>query len=144
MAVEINIENIALKELTLDNLAEEHICCAIGNDKTNKARAQQKKEWLKSRFDEGHRFLKADLRGKVFIEYSPACPFNEDFTHIMADIGRDLGFSVRIKQLETREDLALLPTPWGLFSVFLDGEMLSAEVMTANKFRVLLESRKPA
>ena len=144
MAVEINTENIALKEVNSNNLTEEHICCAIGNDKTNKARAQQKKEWLKSRFDAGHHFIKADLQGKVFIEYSPACPFNEDFTHIMADIGRDFGFAVRIKRLETQEDLALPPTPWGLFSVFLDGEMLFAEVMTADKFRVLLEGRKPA
>ncbi len=227
MAIEINIENITLKEVTLGNLTDEHICCAIGNDKTNKARALQKKEWLKTRFDKGHRFLKADLRGKVFIEYSPAeisifpveaqgyaliqcfwvsgrykghgigrklydrcekdcrkagykgivavtstkkrpfmvdkkvlthfgfhvcdeaapwyqllvkkfdnsirdphfadtarrgmlqntrgldffyspaCPFNENFTNIMADIGRELGFSVRIKRLETRNDLAL-------------------------------------
>jgi predicted GNAT family acetyltransferase len=71
--------------------------------------------------------------------YSPACPFNEDFTHIMAHIAEDLGFPVRIKRLETREDLALLPNPWGLFSVFLDGEVLSAEVMTGPKFRALLE-----
>jgi GNAT superfamily N-acetyltransferase len=264
MAVEINMDDIAIKEVTLENLTEEHICCAIGNDKTNKARAQQKKEWLKSRFDKGHRFLKADLRGKVFIEYSPAevsifpveaqgyaliqcfwvsgrykghgigrklydqcekdcrkagyrgivavttpkkkpfmvdkkvlthfgfqvcdeavpfyqlvvkkfdnsareprfadtarrgmlqnargldffyspaCPYNEDFTNIMADIGRELGFSVQIKRLETREDLTLLPIPWGLFSVFLDGKMLSAEVMVANKFRALLESKRPS
>jgi len=55
-----------------DNIAHEHICCAIGNDKKNSARALVKKEWLKKRFPEGHTFIKADLRGKVFIEYVPA------------------------------------------------------------------------
>jgi len=54
------------------NLDTEHICCAIGNDKENSARAAAKKAWLVERFSEGHVFLKADLRGKAFIEFGPA------------------------------------------------------------------------
>ncbi len=30
-------------QITKQNIDEEHICCAIGNDKTNKARAESKK-----------------------------------------------------------------------------------------------------
>jgi len=262
MADEREMNNIPLKYVSEENIADEHICCAIGSDKVNRARANQKKEWLSKRFSKGHRFLKADVRGKVFIEYSPAevsifpveaegfaliqcfwvsgrfkghglgrklydqveadcraagykgivavvakskkpfmvdkkflihfgfevidsadpwyelvvrkfdegadnprfmdsarkggltgrkgldffyspaCPFNSDFTQIMADIAEELDFPVRIHRIETRDDLHLLPNPWGLFSVFLDGEMLSAEVMTGPKFRDLLESRK--
>jgi GNAT superfamily N-acetyltransferase len=261
VAFEIDAKDVSLIDVTLENVGEEHICCAIGNDKTNRERAEQKRDWLRARFPQGHRFLKADLRGKVFIEYSPgeasiypveadgyaviqcfwvsgrykghglgrklfdaceaqvreagmkgivaitsankrpfmadkkilvhfgfkdcdevppffqlvvkkfdesapdprfadsarrgrlesvtgldffyslACPFNESFTNIMADVGRDIGYPVRIHRLDTREDLVKLPTPAGLFSVFLDGEPLSAEVMVGSKFRQLLEEK---
>lgn len=54
------------------NIDQEHICCAIGHDKTNRERANIKKNWMKQQFPAGHTFKKADVRGKVFIEYTPA------------------------------------------------------------------------
>lgn len=56
--------------LTHDNLEEEHICCAISNNKD--VQVMSKKNWLKERLDEGLVFLKGDVRGKCFIEYIPA------------------------------------------------------------------------
>lgn len=53
------------------NLTNEHICCAIGNDAVNSKRADSKKEWMKKCFDEGLVFKKLNVRGKVFIEYTP-------------------------------------------------------------------------
>jgi hypothetical protein len=53
------------------NIEKEHICCAIGNDKTNRERAEIKKAWLKTCFPNGHVFKKVNVRGKVFIEYVP-------------------------------------------------------------------------
>ena len=58
-------------ELSEQNIDLEHICCAIGNDKENKARAQTKKDWLKTQFTSGLVFKKINERGKVFIEYMP-------------------------------------------------------------------------
>lgn len=66
------MEEYTLKFVTADNIDQEHICCAIGNDKKNRERAETKKEWLKKQFEHGHKFLKVDVRGKVFIEYGPA------------------------------------------------------------------------
>jgi GNAT superfamily N-acetyltransferase len=66
------MSEIGLKRVDAGNLGSEHICCAIGSDKENSARAARKKAWLAERFAEGHVFLKADLRGKAFIEYGPA------------------------------------------------------------------------
>lgn len=59
--------------ITIDrnNIENEHICCAIGNDKQNQSRARTKKEWMKERFAEGLVFKRLDERGKVFIEYMP-------------------------------------------------------------------------
>ena len=66
------METTEIITLNPDNIADEHICCAIGNDRTNRARAAQKKEWLKQQFGNGFVFKKVNVRGKVFIEYVPA------------------------------------------------------------------------
>ncbi len=57
-------------QLTEENLEKEHICCAMSGNKDPQVIA--KKEWIKDRLKEGLVFLKADLRGKCFIEYIPA------------------------------------------------------------------------
>lgn len=60
-------EYINLSEENIDN---EHICCAIGDAK-HQCGVNSKKEWIKSKFKEGHVFRKLDARGKTFIEYEP-------------------------------------------------------------------------
>ena len=57
-------------KLTTDNLDAEHICCAISSNKD--PQVLTKKQWLRDRLEEGLVFLKADVRGKCFIEYIPA------------------------------------------------------------------------
>ena len=59
-----------LIRITHDNLEQEHICCAISNNKD--IQVMSKKAWLKERLDEGLVFLKGNVRGKCFIEYIPA------------------------------------------------------------------------
>ena len=56
--------------VTKENLEDEHICCAISNNKD--VQVSSKKAWLADRFDEGLVFLKSAERGKCFIEYIPA------------------------------------------------------------------------
>lgn len=59
-----------LVRLTKDNIEQEHICCAIANNKD--IQVMSKKRWLTERLDEGLVFLKCNVRGKCFIEYLPA------------------------------------------------------------------------
>ena len=54
--------------LNLENIDDEHICCAIGDPKHQKG-VHQKKEWLKKKFDDGLVFRKFNARGKIFIQY---------------------------------------------------------------------------
>ena len=56
--------------VTKENLASEHICCAISNN--HDIQVASKKAWLAERFDDGLVFLKSVERGKCFIEYIPA------------------------------------------------------------------------
>lgn len=63
---------IALRSLGAADLEREHICCAIGEDRENRERAAAKKAWLAGRLPEGRVFLKAEVRGKAFVEFGPA------------------------------------------------------------------------
>ena len=69
-----------LIKITHDNLEQEHICCAISNNKD--VQVMSKKNWMEKRLDEGLVFLKCNVRGKCFIEYIPAeyawAPINAD------------------------------------------------------------------
>nr|WP_298997081.1 GNAT family N-acetyltransferase [uncultured Allomuricauda sp.] len=58
-------------ELNPENIASEHICCAI-SDKKCADSYQAKKDWLKKEFANGYVFRRLDERAKVFIEYGPA------------------------------------------------------------------------
>ncbi len=65
-------------KITPKNLEQEHICCAISNNKD--IQVASKKAWLAERLPEGLTFLKSVERGKCFIEYIPAenawCPID--------------------------------------------------------------------
>lgn len=61
----------ALVDLTLDNLDEHHLCCAISDPK-HQPGVEAKRAWLRERIPEGLVFRKVDVRGKVFIEFAPA------------------------------------------------------------------------
>lgn len=59
------------KIINIHNLAQEHICCSISEDKNDPC-VSTKKAWLHDRIKEGLVFYKLDERGKVFIEYIPS------------------------------------------------------------------------
>jgi len=61
---------VKIIQLTEKNIDNEHICCAI-SDKKSKNGYENKKEWLKTEFENGYKFQKGNVRGKVFIEYVP-------------------------------------------------------------------------
>ena len=56
--------------LDLNNIDNEHICCAIGDPKHQDG-VDRKKEWIKEKLKDGHVFRRLDARGKIFIEYEP-------------------------------------------------------------------------
>ena len=63
-------DGVAYKDLDSRSLSAEHICCALSGGKHEDGVAS-KKDWLAGRLAEGLVFRKADVRGKVFVEYMP-------------------------------------------------------------------------
>lgn len=56
--------------LTLENLADEHLCCIIRSKKVHSG-VEAKRQWLSQRLKEGHVFRKLNAKATVFIEYAP-------------------------------------------------------------------------
>ena len=56
--------------LTLENLADEHLCCIIRSKKPHPG-VEAKRQWLAERIKEGHVFRKLREKATVFIEYAP-------------------------------------------------------------------------
>ena len=54
--------------LSVENIDDEHICCAIGDPKHQEG-VDCKKEWIKNKLQDGHVFRRLNARGKIFIEY---------------------------------------------------------------------------
>lgn len=63
-------KNAEFINLTLENLAEEHVCCIIRKTKPHPG-IEAKKQWLADRLKEGHVFRKLNEKAVVFIEYAP-------------------------------------------------------------------------
>ncbi len=71
LSLKLSVPKMNIISIDNSSIDKEHICCAIGNDKINRARAETKKEWMKERLKEGLVFKRLDDRGKMFIEYLP-------------------------------------------------------------------------
>ncbi|NCB32009.1 MAG: N-acetyltransferase, partial [Clostridia bacterium] len=56
--------------LTVENLASEHLCCIIRSKKPHPG-VEDKRLWLTERLKEGHVFRKLQVKAPVFIEYAP-------------------------------------------------------------------------
>lgn len=62
--------NDSFINLTVENLADEHLCCIIRSKKPHPG-VEAKRQWLAERLKEGHVFRKLDEKATVFIEYAP-------------------------------------------------------------------------
>jgi len=62
--------NTDFVNLTMENLASEHLCCIIRSKKTHQG-IEAKRQWLSDRLGEGHVFRKLSEKATVFIEYAP-------------------------------------------------------------------------
>lgn len=62
--------DVAMLDLTMENLAQEHLCCIIRSKKPHPG-VEAKRAWLAQRLPEGHVLRKMDVKGCAFIEYAP-------------------------------------------------------------------------
>lgn len=123
-----------LIELNANNIAEEHLCCAI-SDKKCKESYELKRSWLKKEFDNGYVFRRIDARAKVFIEYGPAekgwVPIDEQ-NYLLINCfwvsGKYKGQGYGKALLKTREQAQSAPSPATIFSFFFNGKFITTDI----------------
>ena len=104
--------------VTKDNLEEEHICCAISNNKD--VQVSSKKAWLSERFD--------------VLYYTNQCPFNAKYVPVLEQTAKENGIAFKAIHLESKEEAQNAPTPITNYALFHDGEYVTNEQMNDKKF----------
>ena len=74
----------------------------------------------------------------VHFEYVHQCPFVPGCLRGMSGVARDLGFEVTQREL-TLEGVQNAASPFGTFGAFVYGRLVTHELMSERKFRLLLE-----
>jgi hypothetical protein len=71
------------------------------------------------------------------------CPYLDDAVNTTLEAGRERGLKVRAVELSSaREVRERAPSPYGVFSIVVDGEVLSHYYQPKKKLNELLDARK--
>lgn len=97
-----------------------------------------KKGALSPNFTEKAKLAKMPGKTGLTFLYSDLCPYTADWVDEMIEVAGkyDLPYEkIKIESLKQAKDL---PAPWGIFSLFYNGDFLTYEVMADKKFDKLL------
>lgn len=73
--------------------------------------------------------------------YTDQCPFAAKYAPILREVAANRGVELRLVHVETAEQAQALPCPATAFSLFLDGEFVTNEILSEKKFETFLEER---
>lgn len=130
--------------LTLENIDEEHICCAIG-DKKHQAGVDSKKEWLKSKLKDGHVFRKLNARTMKIdnqdftIYYSNECPYVEYEVNELTKYAKKNNIKINFTKVDSLEKAKNVPCIFNNWANFYKGEFISNTILNANSFEKLIK-----
>ena len=130
--------------LTLENIDEEHICCAIG-DKKHQAGVDSKKEWLKSKLKDGHVFRKLNARTMKIdnqdftIYYSNECPYVEYEVNELTEYAKENNIKINFIKVDSLEKAKNAPCIFNNWANFYKGEFISNTILNANSFEKLIK-----
>lgn len=148
--------------LTLENIDNEHICCAIG-DKKHQVGVDMKKDWIKNKLKDGHVFRKLNARGKIFIEYEPIetawVPItgkNYEYIYCLWVAGSFKGKGIAKELLEyannnnvkinfikvdSLDKAKNVPCVFNNWANFYKGEFISNTILNANAFEKVINKK---
>lgn len=82
---------------------------------------------------------KVPRRGLV-VYAADQCPMVPKWTREILEAARDAGYRPRLIPIDRAEASRDLPTPYGMFSIFLDGKLIADRPMSAGRFKGILRA----
>lgn len=80
------------------------------------------------------------IRG-IDIYYTAQCPFTVPYAKLLEPIALEVDYPVRIHQITSMESAQNHVCPITTYSIFIDGQFYTNEILTPDKFRKLLSSQ---
>ena len=72
------------------------------------------------------------------IYYSHQCPFTTRYVDELLSVAREEGLPTRKILVKNAREAQRVPSPYGVFNVFLNGDFLTHKIVTAEAFRKLV------
>lgn len=80
--------------------------------------------------------------GKGFtLYYTSQCPFTAKYVPILAEIAESRGVDFQAIHIQATEEAQNAPTPFTTFSLFYNGEFITHEILSENKFEKILSDK---
>ena len=94
----------------------------------------------KPRFKDHVREPKINIQGFV-LYYTNQCPFTAKYVPLIENIAKQKGIEFKSILFETREQAQNAPAPFTTYSLFHNGELLTHEILSDNKFEKILSEK---
>ncbi|MFW5711176.1 MAG: GNAT family N-acetyltransferase [Spirochaetota bacterium] len=73
-----------------------------------------------------------------YFVYSHQCPFMEEYVHLLADLARQKGYPVAVKQLASAAEAQAHGSPFGTLGIYFNGQLRGHAPMTEKGFEKFL------
>ncbi|KUO51943.1 MAG: hypothetical protein APF76_06825 [Desulfitibacter sp. BRH_c19] len=82
--------------------------------------------------------LEVSQKQGVSVHYSHQCPFCENYIGMLKEAAKEENIPLFIRKYETLEEAQQAPSVSTTFSLFLNGKFIAHEILTKDKFKILL------
>lgn len=89
------------------------------------------------KFKDNARHGKIDEKGLI-LYYSNQCPFTSKYVDLIRKISSEKKIDIKIINFETKEQAQSSPCPFTTYSLFYNGEFITNEILSENKFNKLI------
>ena len=94
----------------------------------------------KPKFKETLKNAKIDEKGFV-LYYTQQCPFTAKYVPLIEEVAKKKKIPFKIIKLNTVEEAQNAPTPFTTYSLFYNGEFITHEILSVNKFEKIIEQK---
>ncbi len=74
----------------------------------------------------------------IVLYYTHQCPFTDKYAPLLQTVAAQHGRAVTLRKLETTAQAQAAPSPFPTYSLFIDGEFITNEILSAPKFAKML------